>query len=156
MRPDQGFAADPGLAGIEADLDFVVACWPVADPLARYQMALKMGMQNLVSAHKAFWPDEASMVAANPQLTLERDEVSRLPPLLLLQGTNDENLDHEGADRFAEWYRLRGGQVGLQKYDGAPHALINRDPQSTQAKKAIAEIIEFTKSETARRVRASS
>jgi acetyl esterase/lipase len=150
MKPGQGFAADPDLAGVAADLDFVIACWPVADPLARYHMALKKGLQSLIDAHKAFWPDEAAMATANPQLMLERDEVVKLPPLLLLQGTNDENVEHERADQFAEWYRLRGGAADLRKYIGAAHAFTVREPQSVHAQEAIATIIKFVKGEAAK------
>src|SRR5262249_53445589 len=41
-----------------APLAFVVACWPIADPLARYQMAQAKGNAKLVAAHDAYWKTE--------------------------------------------------------------------------------------------------
>ena len=37
----------PGPEGIDASLAFVIACWPVLDPLARYKMAKAKGMDDM-------------------------------------------------------------------------------------------------------------
>ena len=52
-----------------------IACWPLADPLARYR-AVK---ERLVEAHHQFWPSEEAMADGNPQLILERSEVGKSP-----------------------------------------------------------------------------
>ena len=54
------YAALPGPEGIDASLAYVIACWPVLDPLARYKMAKANGMEDHVAAHHAYWPDEAA------------------------------------------------------------------------------------------------
>lgn len=139
-------ALQPERFGNDAGLDFVIACWPILDPLARYEMAKAKGMKNLVDAHHAFWPDEAAMKEGNPQLVLERGEETAKPPMLILQGTADENVEHFRADRFAEAYRARGGSVELVKFDGQPHTFIARDPSSSASRDALERMTTFVKS----------
>jgi acetyl esterase/lipase len=54
MRPrDPRYAVIAGPDGVDASLAFVIACWPVLDPLARYRMAKAKGMDDHVAAHHA-------------------------------------------------------------------------------------------------------
>lgn len=145
LRPDDHAPSGATLRGQGGGLAFAVTCWPVADPLARYRMATAKGISNLVNAHHAFWPDEAAMEKANPQMMLDRGEAEQLPPLLMLQGTADENVEHARADMFADSYRVRGGQIELHKYPNAPHMFITCDPQSAVAREGLATIIAFAK-----------
>ena len=39
---------EPSLKGVDASLDFFIACWPILDPMARFQMAKETGKQHLV------------------------------------------------------------------------------------------------------------
>src|SRR5438132_7811709 len=74
--------ADPRYAALplaeapseDAGLPYLVLCWPIADPLARYQMVREKGNTRLVEAHDAWWPSQADMVEGNPQAILERGE----------------------------------------------------------------------------------
>jgi len=138
-------ALQPEKFGEDASLDFVVACWPILDPLARYQMAKAKGLKTLVAAHDAFWPDEAAMKEGNPQRVLERGEATAMPPMLILQGTADENVEHFRAERFADAYRARGGSVELVKFDGQPHTFIAKDPGSSASRDALERIAAFVR-----------
>jgi len=61
LRPrDPRYASIP-LPGVDAGLAFAVACWPVADPLARYRAVRERGNERLVEAHRQFWPSEDAM-----------------------------------------------------------------------------------------------
>jgi acetyl esterase/lipase len=101
MRPrDPRYAGIPGPAGTDASLAFVIACWPVLDPLARYRMAKAKSMDDHVAAHHAYWPDEAAQAEGNPQMILERGERVELPPALVIQGTGDVILPTDMADKF--------------------------------------------------------
>lgn len=135
--------SDPLLHKYEAHLDFVVACWPILDPLARYRMARAKGLKNLVDAHHAFWPDERAMTEGNPQLVVERGEATSKPPMLVLQGTGDENVEHERADRFVEQYRRAGGEIELHKSEGQPHTFVVKDPTSPASVAALAKMSGF-------------
>jgi acetyl esterase len=133
----------PGGELFDASLAYIVICWPITDPLARYRMVTSNGNTRLAAAHRAYWPDEAPMADANPQLILERGEAGALPPALELQGTNDDNVTPDMADRFAAAYRKAGGTIELVKFSGAPHAFTAREPESEHAKRALDLITAF-------------
>ena len=137
----------PG-AAVDASVAFVAMCWAINDPLARYRMVKANGNKRLQQAHEAYWPDEAAMEDANPQLILERGEARSPPPALLLQGTNDDNVTPDMADRFAVSYRKAGGRIELQKFEGQPHAFIARDPAAPAAQQALGIIVDFVRRQT--------
>jgi dipeptidyl aminopeptidase/acylaminoacyl peptidase len=83
------------------------------------------------------------MADANPQHILERGEAGTLPPALVLQGTNDDNVTPDMADRFAAAYRKAGGTLELVRFPGAPHAFTAREPGSANARKALGLIAGF-------------
>ena len=130
-------------AGPDASLAFAIVCWAVLDPSSRYRMVVGTSRQDLIDGHHAFWTDEAEMAAGNPQLMLENDSELQLPPLLLIQGSEDDNLTPDMATRFAVAYRLRGGHAELEMYAGAPHTFITRDPTSVATRGALARILTF-------------
>ena len=43
----------------DASLPYLVLCWPISDPLARYRMVKQKGNARLVEAHDAYWASEA-------------------------------------------------------------------------------------------------
>jgi acetyl esterase len=143
LRPrDPRYAADP-LPGADASLAFAVACWPVADPLARYRGVIERGNDRLVDAHHQFWPSEDAMAEGSPQLILERGEPIDKPPVLIMQGTADDNLTPEMAADFAAAYTRAGGSIGFHKFEGQSHAFIPRDPASPDSLRALALITDF-------------
>ena len=72
-------------------------------------------MKHLLAAHAAYWADEAAMAEGNPQRIVERGAFTQLPPLLVIQGTKDDNLTDDMADRFVDAYRAAGGDATLEK-----------------------------------------
>jgi acetyl esterase/lipase len=141
--------ADPRWAAPEAvaSVAFAVACWPVADPLTRYRVMQARGVARLVAAHHQFWPDEAAMEAGSPQHILERGEASHLPPVLIMQGTADDNLTPDMASRFAAAYAAAGGKVTLEMFAGMPHAFIPADPAAPAAVRALRLIVDFIRNQ---------
>jgi acetyl esterase len=127
----------------DASLAYAVAAWPVADPLRRFQMAQERQVKNLLDAHVAYWQNEAAMAEGNPQLVLERGEHEKLPPLLVLQGTKDDNLPADMATRFVAAYRKAGGQATLEEFEDQPHTFVTRDPKSEASKQALELMEEF-------------
>lgn len=140
---DPVYGAAEGDVGPDASVDFVVACWPISDPLARYRMAQQRGMSQLVHAHDTYFTDEMQMDAVNPQRMLERGEVQLTPPLLVLQGTADENVTTDMAGRLATAYEARGGRVMHLTFENEPHAFVNKQPESHSAQLAIDAICCF-------------
>jgi acetyl esterase len=147
LKPDDPRYAALPLAeapGEDARLPYIVLCWPISDPLARYRMVKEKGNTRLVEAHDAYWASEAEMEEGNPLLILERGETAtKLPPAIVVQGTGDDNVTPDMADRFAAAYRARGGQLELHKFDGQPHTFIMRDPASEASRQATEKLRDF-------------
>lgn len=153
LRPnDPRYAALP-LPGkaVDATVRCAVLCWPVIDPLGRYQYAksnqsgaLKKQADNWVHCHDQYWQSgEAAMTEGNPTLALERGEKVQMPPVLYLQGTADVAHPVRNRERFIANYRKAGGRVELHLFEGMGEAFITNDPTSPAARSAIDKIIEF-------------
>jgi acetyl esterase len=152
LKPEDSRYAALALAEAPAEdarLPYVVLCWPISDPLARYRMVREKGNTRLVEAHDAYWPSEAEMAEGNPQLILDRGEAAMpLPPAIVVQGTGDDNVTPDMADRFAAAYRARDGRLALHKFDGQPHTFIMRDPASEASRRATELIRDFVLEQT--------
>ena len=146
LRPEEPSYAALPLAEAPAEdalLPYIVLCWPISDPLARYRMVREKGNTRLVEAHDAYWPSEAEMAEGNPQLIVERGAAAALPPAIVVQGTGDDNVTPDMADRFAAAYRTGGGRLALHKFAGQPHTFIMRDPGSEASRQATELVRDF-------------
>ena len=136
-------AFDPAVNAFDASVSFFVAAWPILDPLARYRMVQDAGNERLVAAHHACFASEADMEEGNPYLLLQRGEATHTPPMCIIQGTADANVEHTWQDEFADLYREKGGSVETHKFDGEPHTFVTADPTTDASQAAIAMIREF-------------
>jgi len=153
LRPrDPRYAAHQlaGAADVDANLGFVVVCWPISDPLARYRMARDSGNERLVKNHDSFFLTEAAMQEGNPQFILERGEAGALPPAFLIQGTADANVTPDMADRFVAAYTKSGGEITLRKFEGEPHTFISLNPTKPASVAAMGVITQFIREQTRR------
>ena len=142
--PRYGAIPLPEAPAADARLPYLVLCWPISDPLARYRMVKEKGNTRLVESHDAYWASESEMAEGNPQLVLERGEMAMpLPPAILVQGTDDDNVTADMADRFAAAYDAHGGRLELHKFAGQPHTFIPRDPASDASRRATELIRDF-------------
>jgi hypothetical protein len=92
LEPENARYAASEFGNIDACVQYAVPCWPVADPLARHQMALRHNNERLIVAQNAFFSSEqenGGRKSANDPQTCTPD---LLPPLLLLRGTKDGNV----------------------------------------------------------------
>lgn len=110
----------------DASLRYAISCWPVIDPLARYERAKAKGNGELAERHDRFFGSIDAQMDANPVRILERGERSDLPPLLLCHGTDDDNVPFEWVTRFADLYREAGGDATVEAFEGAPHGFGRR------------------------------
>lgn len=134
--------------GIDARLPYLVLCWPISDPLARYRMVNEKGNTRLVESHEAYWNSEAEMGEGSPQRIVEAGEAAALPPAILLQGTGDDNVTPDMADKFTAAWRAKGGTIELHKFDGQPHTFVMRDPRSDASRLACELARDFVKKHT--------
>jgi len=149
MRPND-YADIAGPAGVDGSVKCAVMCWPVIDPLGRYEYAqtLKGGPHDKhgttwISAHDRYWGSTDNMAKANPTRLLERGESAQIVPVIYLQGTADFAHPVPNRERFIAQYRKAGGKVDLHLFEGVGEAFVTNDPNSPQAKDCIAKIIEF-------------
>src|SRR6201996_2492261 len=151
MRPRDPRYMAHELAGggnVDASLDFVVVCWPISDPVARYKMARETGNERLVKNHDAHFPTHADMAGGNPQTILEKGEAKNLPPALIIQGTADNNVTSDMPDRFVAAYTKAGGTITLRKFEGEPHTFIVLNPTNAASVEAIGLIVDFVRAQT--------
>jgi acetyl esterase/lipase len=138
----------PAAPVADAAVAFAVLCWPVADPPTRYRTMQARGNARLVSAHDQFWPSEAAMEAGSPQAILARGEAVRTPPVLIMQGTADDNLTPDMAGNFAAAYAAAGGAIDLHMFPDMPHAFIPADPAAPASLRALRLIVDFIRKHT--------
>jgi len=154
MRPrDPRYTAIPNPAGappVDASLNCAVLCWPVIDPLGRYNYAKKRvaeandaALAAVLPSHDAFWKSEAAMAEGSPTIALERGEKTELPAVLYIQGTDDAVHPRADLERFVSSYRKVGGHVDLQLAEHEGQAFIRQNPSSPATARAIQSIIEF-------------
>ncbi|HBK05327.1 MAG TPA: alpha/beta hydrolase [Acetobacteraceae bacterium] len=139
LRPNDARYTTLPLPGsdVDASLAFAIACWPVADPLKRYRTVQANGNDRLVAAHDAFWPSVEDMTDGNPTLILQRGESVAKPPVLIIQGTNDNNLTPDMAGGFAMAYAAAGGKVTFESFPEQPHAFIPNAPAAPASVQAL-------------------
>jgi acetyl esterase len=145
LRPrDPRYAALPLPNGdVDASLSYVIACWPVSDPLYRYQQVAKgTNSESLIKSHDAYWGTEAAMSEGSPPLILERGEPVELPPALIIQRKVDDVHPLEMQQRLVEWYGKRGGQIDMPLYDTLPRPF-SIGPEFPDAVRAFDDIMAF-------------
>ena len=160
LRPRDGmFATIPlkGATNIDASVQIAIMCWPVIDPLARYEYARKLltskdaGLrkqaENWVTCHDKYWPRLADMEEANPLRVVQRREIHELPPVIYVQGTADVAHPAPLREAFVRDYAKAGGRIEQHLYKGVGEAFITTDPNSPQAKAAVAKIVEYVQRE---------
>jgi acetyl esterase len=113
-------------ADVDATFSYILAAWPVLDPYARYLYAKESGRARLAEPTEAYFLTQEAMHEGNPQLILERGEKVKLPPVLIIQGTADDNVPLSIPHRFVEAYRRAGGAVELELFPGMPHGFAGK------------------------------
>ena len=146
LRPSRSEYAQfetAAVTSLTAQVSYAVLGWPVADPLGRFRYAEERRLAQLVKAHEAYWPSERSMAEGNPQHVVEQRFFEALPHLLLLHGTQDDNVPLDMALRFANAYRSAGGEAQLHTFAGMPHAFVTRHPDAPESLEALATVASF-------------
>lgn len=144
LRPrDPRYAAVPVPGGpdLDASLAYVIACWPVIDPHARYIFAGQTGREDLVERSVWYFRSVENMIEGNPQTLLDQGSEVERPPILILQGTQDSNIPLTIPERFVTSYRAAGGEVELSLFPDEPHSFGNQGGPA--AERAVAQMKAF-------------
>ena len=137
MRPkDPRYASLPFPGGEDANasLRFMLCCWSVLDPYARYQWGIEINDERFIGPTESYFLDHSNMHEGNPQELLDRGEPVELPPVIIIQGTNDNNIPLFIPEKFESAYRAAGGHVEVEWFPGMPHQFGNTPgPESDRA-----------------------
>jgi acetyl esterase len=139
----------PNHPEINAGLAYVIAGWPVIDPLYRFRYAKQIDNQEHVKAHIDYWRTEEAMAEGSPQTIIERGEQVEMPPILMLLKANDRNHPQEMQERFVASYRKRGGTIEVDMFDGLPEHRMVPSPDKPDTMRAIDAITAFIRRHTA-------
>jgi acetyl esterase len=133
---------------INASLSYVIAGWPVIDPLYRFRYAKELNNQEHIKAHIEYWRTEEAMAEGSPQTIVERDEQVELPPILMLLKANDKNHPLEMQERFIAAYRKRGGAIEVETFDGLPEHRMVPSPSQPETMRAMDTMTAFIQRQT--------
>ena len=138
VRPDGSL--DP--AASDARVAFVVALYPVADPLARYHYALSreheppppsgFDAKRLIASHRAFFADEAAMEAASVTHIVSTGRATALPPVWVAQPDLDDNVPAAITETFVKAYQGAGGAVEHAHFPDARHSFAQQASPDTE------------------------
>lgn len=133
----------PNHPEIDASVAYVVAAWPVIDPLYRFRYAKEFNRQEHIKAHIDYWRTEEAMAEGNPQAIIESDERIDVPPILMLLKANDRNHPLEMQERFIASYRKRGGLIETHIFEGLPEHRVAPTPTQPDTIRFIEMIAAF-------------
>jgi acetyl esterase len=133
----------PNYPELDARLAYVIAGWPVIDPLYRFRFAKEFNREEHVKAHIAYWITEDAMAEGSPQTIVEQNEQTDLPPILMLLKANDRNHPLQMQERFIASYRKRGGEIDVHTFDGLPEHRVVPSPSQPDTMRLIDTITEF-------------
>jgi acetyl esterase/lipase len=151
VRPrDPRYAATPltDHPEIDAQLDYVIAAWPVIDPLYRFRFAQQNNRAELVKAHLAYWGSEEAMAEGAPRNALEQGEAQEMPPSLMLLKENDTNHPQAMQDAFVAAYRQRGGSIEVHTFNDLPEGRLNPSPAEPASQRALELMLDFIERHT--------
>jgi acetyl esterase/lipase len=105
----------------DAAVAYVLALYPVTDPLARYHYVLSredepmpesgFDAKRLIASHRAYFADEAAMAEASVTLLVESGQARARPPVFVAQPERDDNVPASITEGFVRAYRGVGGRI---------------------------------------------
>ena len=138
---------------------FVLALYPVADPLARYRYVLGrehepppdsgFDAKRLIASHRAYFTGEDAMAAASVTARLTAAETGARPPAWIAQPELDDNVPAAITDDFVRAYEKAGGTIERVRVPGARHGFIVQASADTD--KTIALMRDWIGRQLARR-----
>ena len=137
VRPDGSLESAAG----DASVAYVVAFYPVADPLGRYHYALSreheppppsgFDAKRLIASHRAFFADEAAMAAGSVTRVVATGRATALPPVWVAQPDLDDNVPAAITEAFVTAYRAAGGAVEHAHFPDARHSFLQQTSPDT-------------------------
>ena len=134
---------------------FVLALYPVADPLARYRYVVGrqddgsgFDAKRLIAAHHGYFTNEAQMAEASVTRIVAAREARALPPAWVAQPELDDNVPPAITEALVRAYQQAGGEIERVHFAGAKHGFIQQ--AGADSDKAIAMMRDFIGRQLAR------
>ena len=137
-----------------AGVDFVIALWPVSNPIARYQYVTAWAQQDkqlwgsrfqpdrLAEGHLAYFTNTDNMNEASIQRILQAGEHQALPPVFIVQPALDQNVPVFMSETLLGAILDAGGEALYRVYPDVPHGFAHvAGPQTEQCLEDIQEFI---------------
>jgi len=120
---DPRYTAVPleGSTPADANLAWVISCWPVIDPWLRYTIAKDAGKTELLEKHHGFFQGDEAMHESKPADIIKSGEKLTMPPTLVIHGKADDVMPIGASEEFVAAYNAAGGQAQLKPFDGKGH-----------------------------------
>jgi len=132
----------PQAPQIDATVSFIAMRSPVSNPYARFQHAEEMKREPMVKNHTTFFKPWESIFESNPQQILDRHEPVGLVPLLIMQGSLDDNVLPAVQAKFAASYKAAGGDCQFEVFEGCEHEWVaTPGPQTDRAREMVKAFI---------------
>jgi acetyl esterase/lipase len=151
VSADGAADASPG----DESVAFVLALYPVADPLARFRYVVGrdgdgsgFDAKRLIAAHHGYFLSEAQMTEASVTRIVAAREHRALPPVWLAHPELDDNVPAAITDAFVNAYQQAGGAIERVHFPGARHGFIGQ--AGADSDKAIALMRDFVGRQLAR------
>ena len=135
----------------DAGVAYVLALFPVADPLARYHYVLSredepmpesgFDAKRLIASHRAYFADEAAMADASVTHLVESGKARARPPVFVAQPELDDNVPASITEAFVRAYRGSGGRIEHAHFPGERHGFTAKPSPETD--KCIALMRDF-------------
>jgi len=120
---------------------FIIALWPVSCPFQRYKYAKRINNKNLITWTEGYFGTEDLMQQASIPRVVIANEAESLPPLLIVQPGEDENVPFEITLDLMRSWQNRGGYLEYSFFPGMSHSFgcKNESPRMNNL------IVEFAK-----------
>ena len=127
---------------VDASVSYVIALWPVSNPLARFEYALEVGRQELIRAHQGYFGSRETMHRASVQRLIRSREYTHLPPILVVQPGEDANVPEYMTNDLLSAFRGVGHEVEYLHMPGLPHAFAyEASPDTDRCEAAVWDFI---------------
>jgi acetyl esterase/lipase len=141
MRPrDPRYTAIPlvGAPKIDATIAYAAMRSPISNTSARFDNAKEKPNQTMAMYNKTFFDPWETIHESNPQEILDRREKVSLPPLLIMQGSLDDNMLPPLQERFAKTYNAAGGRCQFELFEDCVHQWTAKEgPQTDRARATV-------------------
>ena len=117
---------------VDASVHYVIALWPVSDPLYRFHYVKETGRERLIQAHINYFENEANMSDASIQRALKAGEAKSLPPIWVVQPGDDRNVPVPMTKALLEAYESQNGYIEYSFFPEEEHGFASFPSDETE------------------------